>query len=161
MNISLTITIDDGDFVIDGIRVHRISRYSSADHKSVLKVSEITELDVNAIVDPTTDITVFKAIPSGILRPGCEKVDLWHEVSISSVDANKVFEQNKKLELGDEAGWTTEYLSKVHALEAMLLPACEMLKRMDGVGYYNDNGVNHSRRARQLQSEGQSQDNFW
>lgn len=113
---------------------------------------------------PGTDLTVFKAIPSSIPRPGCEKVDIWHEVSISSVDANKVFEQNKRLELGDEADWTTEYLLKAQALEAMLLPACEMLKKMDGVGFYNDNGVDPSARVRQQYPEEQPQQEnqyFW
>jgi hypothetical protein len=48
--------------VIDGIRAHRISRYTSTDKKSVLKVSEIMELDIHSISVPDTDIVAFKAI---------------------------------------------------------------------------------------------------
>lgn len=51
-------------YVIDGIRVHRISRYTSTDDKTVMKISEITELDIDGLAVPDTDIVAFKAVVS-------------------------------------------------------------------------------------------------
>ena len=86
-------------------------------------------------------VKIWKATASPVPREGKDRLDFWHEVSISSNKADELFEQNKKLELGDEASWTPESLSKVDAAQAMYLPACEMIKKMDGVGYWNENGV--------------------
>lgn len=64
---------------------------------------------------------------------------LWHEVSISCPKADHILEQNKTLELGEETSWTPEKLSAVDALPSLYLPACEMVKQMDGVGFSNNN----------------------
>jgi hypothetical protein len=138
--------VGGGKLVLDGIRCQCITEYESANGKSVLRVSEITELVVFPIDVPEKDVTIFEAKTNDVYRPGREGVDFWHEVSISSVEANKVIQQNRNLELGDEAAWTPEHLSKMNAAEAMYLPACEMLKQMDGIGFYNDNGVDRNAR---------------
>lgn len=143
----------EGKLVIDGIRVHRIAEFESVDGKSILKVSEVTELVLYSLLVPDKGTTVFKATTSLDFHPGCDGVNVWHEVSISSVEADSLYEQNKTLELGDETGWTLEDLSKIDAANALLLPGCEMLKQMDGIGYYNDNGVDPSIRPQQLFGE--------
>jgi hypothetical protein len=128
-------------FQIDGARVHRNSRYKSRDGISILKVSEIQDLDVDDRKVPGTDLTVIRAIANKWERKPCVKLDSWYEVSISSTEVDDVFQQNEKLELGDEAGWTSQSLTNIGVAQALFLPACEMLKQMDGVGSYNDNGV--------------------
>lgn len=70
-----------------------------------------------------------------------KRLFIWHEVSISCPKADEMFQQNKTLELGEETSWTVEKLSKVEAVQSMYLPACEILKKMDGVGCYNDNEI--------------------
>jgi len=117
---------------LDGVRVHRISRYKSTDQNSVLEVRECRDLDVGKMG------TVFRAISNIQDRDACEKLDYWHEVNISSGRAEEVLEANIKLELGEEAAWN---LSEIKAAEHIYLPALQMLKQMDGVGWHNDNGI--------------------
>ena len=45
------------------------------------------------------------------------------------------------MELGAEAAWTPADLFEAGVIDSMLVPACEMLKQMDGVGFYNENGI--------------------
>jgi hypothetical protein len=125
-----------------GVRVHRISQYKSKDENSILEVRECRDFDVGSrpVPGPGRPRTVFYAI-SNIEerdRVPCDKLDYWHEVSVSSAQAMEIFEQNLQLELGEEASWN---LSEVKAAEAIYLPSLEMLRKMDGVGWWNDNGV--------------------
>ena len=130
---------------LDGVRVHRIVECMSMDATSVLHISEIHDLDVNAQIGKNH--TIYKAEPNTIARPGCEKVDYWHEVSISSTKATRDFEGNKTLLFGDETSWTPESLSKQDVAGSMYRPACEMLKQMDGIGFWNDNGIEDDKAA--------------
>jgi len=131
--------------VLDGVRVHRIVEYMSMDANSVLHITEIYDLDVNAQIGKTH--TIYKAESNTTPRPGCEKVDYWHEVRISSIEADKIFEENETLEFGDEASWTPEILSTKHVAGTLCRPACEMLKQMDGIGFWNDNGIEDDKAA--------------
>jgi len=133
--------VGPGKIVIDSVRVNRISMFKSSDDKSLLKVAEIQDLDIFSAPVPDKNITVYKAIASNEYRPGCVKVNSWNEVSIQCVELNEKLKQNLDLELGDEAGWTPQSLSNLSAAQAMYLPACQMLKQMDGVGQWNDNGA--------------------
>jgi hypothetical protein len=119
---------------LDGIRVHRVRRYKSTDQNSVLEIDECRDLDVAAMGVPRKPTTVFRAISNTQDRIACEKLDYWHEVNISSVRAKEVLEANTKLELGEEADWD---LSQPN----IYLPALEMLKQMDGIGWWNNNGI--------------------
>ena len=132
--------------VIDGIRCQRITEYETKDRKSLLRVSEITELTKSLMKVPETDTMIFVAEEKLGYRPGCESVDFWHEVSISSVEVDKVMQQNLNLELGDEAAWTPKQLSDLEGMEAMCLPAFEMLKQMDGIGFWNENLIDRTYR---------------
>ncbi|RDL38391.1 uncharacterized protein BP5553_02731 [Venustampulla echinocandica] len=135
-------------FKLDEIRVHRISRYRSRDRNSVLKISEIQALDTNARGVPEMDLVVFKAWLNTIQsRKACQKLDSWYQASISCIKAHEMLKENKTLELGEEAGWTPVSLSRIDTAKALVVPACQMLKQMDAIGYHNDNGVERKTRA--------------
>jgi len=53
-----------------------------------------------------------------------------------------LLEQNENLEIGEEGQWTPEGLSRLGYAKSIYLPALDMLKKMDGIGQYNNNGVN-------------------
>jgi hypothetical protein len=124
-------------------RVYRIRRYESNDAKSILKISELHSLDIHMTPDPKTSSMYFELSPSPSDRKPCEKRGLghWYEVSISSAQLDDLLDQNVKLQLGEEARWTPEGLSRLGFAESIYLPALAMLKKMDGVGQYNNNGV--------------------
>ncbi|KAF4634029.1 hypothetical protein G7Y89_g4089 [Cudoniella acicularis] len=132
----------------DGIRVHRITRYSGSDSESMLKVSQIDSLVIKRKPIPNIDREVFIAYPHVADSKVCQsQLGSWYEVGISSTKADDLFKQNKSLELGSEAGWTPESISRLEAARSMYLPACGMLKQMDGIGYHNDHGVGFVRPA--------------
>lgn len=140
-------------FAVFGVRARRIYRYRSQNSKSMLNVSEVRELQM---FDVEGDgCTIWKALGSN--QPDTALVEqgqiykwlyLWHEVSISCPEADEMFEQNKSIELGEETSWDSKKLQDVNTVQSLYLPACEMLKQMDSVGFYNDNEIdaesNHS-----------------
>ncbi|KAI0815843.1 hypothetical protein GGR55DRAFT_686573 [Xylaria sp. FL0064] len=67
---------------------------------------------------------------------------VWYEVSLKSDTFSNAFEQNKKLEFGDEVTWTTEELLKTRAVEELVRKAAKIVENMDGVGFWNDNHQN-------------------
>ncbi|KAI1821926.1 hypothetical protein F4861DRAFT_532587 [Xylaria intraflava] len=64
---------------------------------------------------------------------------VWYEFSLKSDALSEAFRQNEKLELGDEASWTAEELLKSRPVDDLVRKAASMVKKMDGVGYWNDN----------------------
>jgi hypothetical protein len=145
-------------FSLDGIRVHRVNKYArraagaeggspasaaarATRDSSYLKIDEVLELYLRNRIAPNK-VVVFDAYPHATegKKPSDFQgtVPYWFEVSIHSTKVDEVLAQNEKLGLGDEAAWLPEHF--VDAAQALYLPACEMLKQMDGVGYHNDNG---------------------
>jgi hypothetical protein len=66
---------------------------------------------------------------------------LWFEVSIKSAAAEDYFKQNMKLELGEEVAWTQEMITDASVLKSIWQPASDIVKQMDGVGFWNYNGL--------------------
>jgi len=128
-------------FQLGGIRVHRICQYKSKNTKSIFKISEIQSLDIQRLALPGMPLTLFKLSPGPSDRNPCDKLGLWYEASISCSLLDEILKENKKLELGDEAGWKAEELLDIGVAQSLYLPACEMLKKMDGVGQHNRNGL--------------------
>ena len=132
--------------VVYSVRVRRTSCYRSVDSRSILKVCEVKDLQLFDVHGDGELCTIWKAVGSLVPQQSGGTVGHiwiynWHEASITCPKADEMFEQNKSLELGDEASWTPEKLSNVAAAQSLYLPACEMLKQMDGVGFYNENGI--------------------
>jgi hypothetical protein len=141
--------LDDSYFeksglAIDSILVHHIAKYNSIDKaaNSILSVSEIRALDVDCRC-PFEGATfqIYKAESPPQQQNDTEGLNVWHEASISSAKIDELLKQNISLELGEEAEWSPEMLDKPDAADSIILPACEMLRQMDGVGMHNNNGV--------------------
>lgn len=64
---------------------------------------------------------------------------MWYEASLKSDIFTAAFAQNAKLELGEEAEWTPAALLDSGIVEQLIRKAATMVKKMDGVGYWNDN----------------------
>ena len=128
-------------FAIRGIQVIRTCLYKSTDTNSTLKISENYSLDfqLQGYIQgkPWSRIKAFLG-PSD--RKPTEKLGHWFEASISSVQLDSILEENRKLEIGEMAQWTPEQTSTLDIVNSICYLADEMLKKMDGVGQYNDNG---------------------
>ena len=71
-----------------------------------------------------------------------QSIPCWYEAAITSNAVEEAFEENMNLEIAQEARWTPSSLLTEDAnkgLRDLLNPACDMIKSMDGIGYYNDN----------------------
>jgi hypothetical protein len=127
-------------FKILSIRVHRMNKHTSPDGKSYLKIDEVQDLSIRCRSALQKPAIVFDASPwvEDELHSEAFLIPNWIEASIYSTEVDDLLSQNQKLELGDEAGWLPEHFAKADAAEALYLPACEMLKQMDGIGYHNE-----------------------
>ncbi|KAI3332179.1 hypothetical protein HD806DRAFT_479730 [Xylariaceae sp. AK1471] len=63
----------------------------------------------------------------------------WYEACLKSDTISTALEENKELELGDEVSWTANELLECGAVDELVLKAAEMVEKLDGVGYWNDN----------------------
>ena len=108
-----------------------------------MSVSEIRALDVDCTYPfDEAAFLIYRAESPHQQQNQAGSLNVWHEVSISSAKVDEQLQKNKNLEFGDEAKWSPEMLNELNAANAICLPACEMLKKMNGVGIHNDNGVN-------------------
>jgi hypothetical protein len=111
----------------------------SPDGKSYLKIDEVQDLSIRYRPALHKAAIVFDASPQEAeLNSIPFQVPNWIEASIHSTKVDKFMSQNEHLELGDEAGWFPEDFYTADAAQALYLPACEMLKQMDGIGYHNE-----------------------
>jgi hypothetical protein len=60
------------------------------------------------------------------------------ELDITCPLLDEKLDVNTTLENGEEASWHADEVTGL--VENLIRPACHMLKQMDGVGFYNDNG---------------------
>lgn len=127
---------------LDAIRVRRICRFKNTVHDAVLSVCEVQELDHQSRTTDTAE--EFRAGPSAPSGPG-EFNESWYEVDITCPDIDEALENNELLSVGEEAAWNSEEIGKL--VDNIVRPACQMLRRMDGVGFYNDNGHRSERVA--------------
>ncbi|KAI1077073.1 hypothetical protein F5B20DRAFT_553128 [Whalleya microplaca] len=112
-----------------------ISRDTPA--STVLEVSEVHDMHMTNFIDTEdTSIVTFAKYP-GNRQLG--ELPKWYEASIQSRMVNTALLQNRGLEFGDEAEWSAEEFQKAGAFDDILRTTTEMIKKMDGVGYWGDN----------------------
>ncbi|KAI0489832.1 hypothetical protein F4859DRAFT_501510 [Xylaria cf. heliscus] len=103
-----------------------------------LYISEVWEMDrLNKTENEQRIRLKFARYKSNNERSGMPLV--WYEAALKSDTLSRAFEQNENLELGNEVEWTVEGLLKSGAVESLIHKAADMVKNMDGVGYWNDN----------------------
>ncbi|KAI8965589.1 hypothetical protein F5Y11DRAFT_312771 [Daldinia sp. FL1419] len=67
------------------------------------------------------------------------QLPIWYEASLQSKVINEALEQNQNLELGEQVTWTPERLQEAGAFDDIVKSAIEVVKQIDGVGYWGDN----------------------
>lgn len=103
-------------------------------------MEQVHDLDVDLGPVEGAGFSVIRAYANIEPRSVAEKLSSWHEVTVSSKKANDLFKKSMELELGGLTNYGPEHLSQFEGIEAIYGPALVMLKQMDGVGFYNDNG---------------------
>jgi len=95
---------------------------------------EVHELDLNW--KESENATIFFVTSSEKLN------SMWYEINMESVEARAAFKDNLNLELAEEAEWTAELLLQNGVVvRDICVPANYIITKMDGVGFYNNNGT--------------------
>ena len=131
-----------GQFTLDALRVHRVTKHMSTRFQTVLMISEIQDLDVNQAHISDRELYVFDAKRNLNPRKPTEKVDAWYEASLSCPVLDQQLRNSENSGTGGISKWRSEALSVGNLDEQLFLPACQMLKKIDGIGYYTDNEIN-------------------
>ncbi|KAI0841212.1 hypothetical protein F5Y06DRAFT_308120 [Hypoxylon sp. FL0890] len=111
---------------------------SAEDHPStILEICEVHDMTPCSIVSTQDEVTVLFKQYRGSKKFG--QLPTWYEVSVQSELVNKAFRQNRNLELGEEVHWSPEQLRDAGAFDDLIRSTTDMVKKIDGVGYWGDN----------------------
>ncbi|KAK6842682.1 hypothetical protein PG987_003542 [Apiospora arundinis] len=72
-------------------------------------------------------------------KPGKGIFPVFYEACIKSTVAERAFAKNRTLEFAEEAEWTGKDLKAAGAFKDLVLSATDLVKQMDGIGYWCDN----------------------
>jgi hypothetical protein len=124
---------------IFSLRIRKTKSYLSHDRQSKLHITEVNKScgDMLKVKDKDINVYFFREEK----KEQTKEETNWFEVSLASVTMDEFLEENPQLQLGQESQWRLKDLSKNKVSECLIRPACEMLTQMDGVGFYNDNGL--------------------
>ncbi|ROW11564.1 hypothetical protein VMCG_01472 [Cytospora schulzeri] len=122
---------------IDEVRVRQVRRFQTRDKKTFLDISRTIPTEVKDF--PGTKYRAVRSLQADDRKKGV--FNGWYEASVSSARMEGLLQQNEALVPGDEVEWTLEQLEKEGVFEDMYRPACQIVRRMDGVGVKCDNGM--------------------
>lgn len=129
----------ESKYDLTSLRVKRTLQFKHQLYNSLLNVYEFQDLQMRSRTVDDNEEYNARALP-GENAP--DQLVSWYEVSISCPLISKALKINETLELGEEANWQPDEVSVL--AENLVRPACQMLKQMDGVGFYNNNGLKRS-----------------
>ena len=134
---SMLFELDDAYGIqFNTVRVHRTVLYPGTGNGSQLKITEVHNLNVNK---HEHNCIYYAWEPEIVLEK--QSPTMWYEISLTSPVAQRVLEENVNLEFGEETTWTEEdFDERVRILKSLCVPANYIVKKMDGMGFYNDNG---------------------
>lgn len=129
------------NYWLEKVNVRHIEKYLSRDNQSILHISEIESLGVSFQKSPEENSFIFNAFSyKDMEKENPSNLRSWFEVSTSSRMLNSYLKKHEMLELGEVVYSNAVSPESRSIARSLYIPACWMLERMDGVGFYNDNG---------------------
>ncbi|PQE24120.1 hypothetical protein CJF31_00002324 [Rutstroemia sp. NJR-2017a BVV2] len=124
---------------IYSLRIRKTKSYLSQDRQSKLHITEVDKScgDMIKVKDKQINVYIFREEK----KEQTEEETNWFEISLTSVMMDEFLKENPSLQLGQESRWRLKDLITNKVSESLIRPACEMLTQMDGVGFYNNNGL--------------------
>lgn len=128
--------IVDCPIIIRNVRIRQVCRVQHHNQKTFLDITRVMPTEAEK-----EDGIKYRWVRS-LLRdnPETGTFSHWFEASISSARLEELLEQNEKLIPGDEADWTVEQLQEERLLGELADAAFDIVKEIDGVGIFCDNG---------------------
>ncbi|KAG9507578.1 hypothetical protein J7337_001131 [Fusarium musae] len=125
------------NLTVDRVRICHEARYRNGGRgPSCLKVIMIRRVEKLPGIPRGT----YRGQSVPVTAPANGRPGQWFETSISSVQAEEIFQENIGLEFGDKTHWTPEILHRQGVFRAISEPALQMVRKMDHVGDSNSNG---------------------
>lgn len=128
-------------YYLKDVNVRAMAAFRSRDLISLLKVTEVFSLNVQSKPYPERNSVIYEARRGSNDVEPTKKLNYWFEVAITCPKLDEQLKKNENLRLGEEAAWTAESLHNFNCAESLLVPTCQMVRQMDGVGHSNDNGI--------------------
>ncbi|KAM3074828.1 hypothetical protein ACMFMG_008241 [Clarireedia jacksonii] len=124
---------------IYSLRIRKTKSYLSQDRHSKLHITEVDKScgDMLKLKDKEINVYIFREEK----KEQTKEETNWFEISITSVMMDDFLKENSHLQLGQESQWRLKDLVTNKVSERLIRPACEILTQMDGVGFYNNNGL--------------------
>ncbi|RKF72683.1 hypothetical protein GcM3_097017 [Golovinomyces cichoracearum] len=121
--------------------IRHVDRFISRDNESILQISEVQSLDFLVREYPAKKLSIFHTFVTQGEEDSHQNLKLWYEVAISSKGIDDALSKYQGLELGELPDWHTKSLESSFSPRSIYLPACWMLRTLDGIGNHNDNGL--------------------
>ncbi|KAI0852774.1 hypothetical protein F5Y00DRAFT_272423 [Daldinia vernicosa] len=110
---------------------------SKSSTTSILEICEVHDMASRIIGRANNNVTIMFEQYRG--NPQRGQLPTWYEASLQSKEINKALKQNRDLEIGEEVSWTPQQLRQEGAFDEIIKSATEMVKKIDGVGYWGNN----------------------
>ncbi|KAI0889279.1 uncharacterized protein GGS22DRAFT_196882 [Annulohypoxylon maeteangense] len=128
------------DYQVDmlAFRTRNIASYTKFNGASdVMEICEVHDMDPSDITEGDSKVTVQLEQRDVYQQLG--QLGTWYEVSMQSKTVNKALQQNRNLEFGEEVDWSPKKLQETGAFDELIRSTIEVVKNIDGVGYWGDN----------------------
>ncbi|PQE07049.1 hypothetical protein CJF30_00009472 [Rutstroemia sp. NJR-2017a BBW] len=124
---------------IYSLRIRKTKSYLSQDRQSKLHITEVDKScgDMLKVKDKNINVYIYREEK----KEQTDEETNWFEVSLTSVMMDEFLKENTQLQLGQETKWRLKDLITNKVSDSLIRPACAMLTQMDGVGFYNNNGL--------------------
>ncbi|KAI1206487.1 uncharacterized protein F4807DRAFT_470226 [Annulohypoxylon truncatum] len=120
------------------LRTRNIASYTKFNTTpDVMEICEVHDMGPSDITEDDSKLTVVFQQRPAYQQLG--QLGTWYEVSMQSKTVNKALQQNRDLELGEEVDWSPEKLQESGAFDELIRSTMDVVKNIDGVGYWGDN----------------------
>ncbi|KAI0159670.1 hypothetical protein GGR57DRAFT_520926 [Xylariaceae sp. FL1272] len=135
-------TLETSRAGVCSVRVCNVASYVRRVEQESLKLDISEVWDMHTTKTIRQGVAVYVSHQKGLQEGDTVLGDLpkWYEASIQAKSFRDAFEENKELEFGERAKWSPEDLIGTKALDSLVRGAVEMVQKMDGVGFWNNNG---------------------
>ena len=133
--IELDTDIDDKILTLRSVELHRETYHRSTNYPDLrMRLCEVQDLHLELLkLDGTQKLHAFTKPKEDMV----EDMKLWWEVSVASVAATKMLEENQTLELGNTSVWKPSDITDAFIVRNMSHLARDIVTHIDSVGYYN------------------------
>lgn len=134
---------------VQAVRVLTKWRYSSADRKSALEITEVLQLATDSFSEGPYSGAAWSTYEGRRSRPWSKRttqekrdrgeVPRWYEAAVVSLELEELCQKNALLRIGEKADWDVSTVKDRGMFPSIYCPALQMVRRIDHVGRLDNN----------------------